>query len=346
MKRNRLLSRTEAVTSLAYAYAALFLLTSLGWTRAANGRALHPQVNDTGHSKHVERSYEKPFDPSHQTLSTSTKEVRIALKRREPCTRCPGGSRFIFEVTNKRQGTKSEFVLENETSQVDEVHILSPSKTAVIGRVLSSTSIVNVVDNETGRLIDSFYCFSPTLSENKRFIAYVKVFPAHFVEGVSAEYLVYDFTRIPQENRYSEVSLDNRIDVGLPIFPPGSLNRPGDNVAVEETQRHMLASSGFFWSRDSKKIAFADRSNGKNSVAVVDIYAGVETARVQATNISPSEVVDIDRCACADYKAHPEHAFHVSHIAYVQVNPTRIKVEFSSLSPACLKQYSLELQLP
>src|SRR2546426_10897673 len=108
MKRNRLLSRTEAVTSLAYAYAALFLLTSLGWTRAANGRALHPQVNDTGHSKHVERSYEKPFDPSHQTLmSTSTEEVRIALKRSEPCTRCPGGSRFNFVGNKKLQRTKS-----------------------------------------------------------------------------------------------------------------------------------------------------------------------------------------------------------------------------------------------
>ena len=80
MKRNRFLSRTEVVTSLAYAYAALLLVTSLGWTRAANGRALHPQVNDTGHSKHVERSYEKPFDPSHQRLmSAATEEVRIAL---------------------------------------------------------------------------------------------------------------------------------------------------------------------------------------------------------------------------------------------------------------------------
>src|SRR2546425_10756023 len=106
MKRNRLLSRTEAVTSLAYAYAALFLLTSLGWTRAANGRALHPQVNDTGHSKHVERSYEKPFDPSHQTLSTSTKEVRIALKRREPCKGCPRRNRFNLWSTHNKHVAK------------------------------------------------------------------------------------------------------------------------------------------------------------------------------------------------------------------------------------------------
>lgn len=322
---------------------ALYLMALMGWMTSAKVGSADVQVNALGEAKSIERTYDTEFNPANQRArSAETEDVRVTLKRREPCGRCPGSGRMIFEVMNKRTGTKTGFLLENETAQVDDIRIIGRSKTVVVGRVLPNTSIVNVVDQATGKLIDVFYGFSPTISKNNQIVVYVKVFPVHFVEGVSAEYLVYDFTRTPEENRGSKISLDNHTDVGLPIFPPGSTNRPGDNVAVEEPQRHTMASDGFFWSSDSKKIAFADRSNGKNSLVVVDISPGLKTPHAETTSISTPEVVDLDRCA--EYKARPEYAFHVSNISYVQANI--VKVELSSPNPACLKRDSLELQLP
>lgn len=317
----------------------------LGWMTPAKVGLADVQVNAGTGAKGIERTYDTEFNPANQrALSAETEDVRVTLKRREPCRRCPGSGRMIFEVVNKRAGTKTGFVLENETAQVDDVRIISASKTVVVGRVLPNTSIVNVVDHATGRLIDSFYGFSPATSKNNQMVVYVKVFPVHFVEGVSAEYLVYDLTRGPEENRGSKVSLDNHIDVGQPIFPPGSANRPGDNLAVEEPQRHTLGSNGFFWSGDSEKIAFADRSNGKNSVVVVDISSGLKAPAVWTKTLDAEDIVDLARCG--DYKEHPEHAFHVSEIFYPRGNNAPVIIQLSSANPACLKRHTLKLLIP
>ena len=323
----------------------VFVLATVGVSVLAGPKLPDGGMGESRSQARIERTYDSEFNPSHQrAVFAETEDVRISLKRKEECKKCPSGRRLVFEVKNKRQGTSSEFVLENEIAQVDELHAISPSKGAVIGREMCDARMVTIVEVKTGKLIDSFYCFRPSVSPNKELVAYEKLFPLHFMGGVSAEYLVYDFAHTPTENRNAKVPVDNRMAVGLPVFPPGSLNLPGDNITVDEPQRHTMASDSFFWSTDSKKIAFVDRSNAKNSFVVVDISSGVRTPIIWTKTLEADEIVDVAHCR--EYQDHPEFAFTVHAVTFDEKHTARFRLGFSSSNPACLKQRTLRLDLP
>ncbi len=73
----------------------------------------------------------------------------------------------------------------------------------------------------------------------------------------SAEYLLYDLSRSPSQNRSARVGLEESVDVGTAIYPVGWMNESGDNIGAPEIQRHGLLSR-FFWAQDSGAIVFAD----------------------------------------------------------------------------------------
>lgn len=119
---------------------------------------------------------------------------------------------------------------------------------------------VNIVDSATPALLDSFLTgYDPILSPDRRWLVYPK-FSARYTElPASTEYLMYDLSRNPAQNRpsgkFSLSPLD--VDVGVAIYPVGWKNEPGDNIGAPASQRHTKASA-FFWSPDSHAIAFAD----------------------------------------------------------------------------------------
>jgi len=246
-------------------------------------------------------------------------------------------------LVDKRNGTTHEFTLQNETAQVDELHIIKAFRIAVIGRVLANTSIVSIVNSHTGRLIDSFYCFYPTVSPDRRLVAYVKVFPAHFVEGTSAEYLLYDFELSPQENRPSSkaASLGDHMNVGFPIYPPGSLNLPSDNVLVAADKTHTIASDGFFWSKDSKMLGFADLWGRSTSVILADLSVNPHRPRI-ATKTLPWQTI-LAAGKCPEYQPDPIRALRVASMTFLDAEPTRLRLGFRFPNPACLAENSLTI---
>lgn len=334
----------KRTVSLAFRCAILCLLALLGPT-VSDLNPLGAQTVAPESAQRIERTYDSLFNPKQQgPVSTETNDVRISLKKNEPCERRPIMGCFVFEVMNKRKGTRSEFVLENEIAQVDEIHAISTSKVAVIGRVMSDVSMVTLVDVRTGKVMDSFYCFFPAVSENKQLVAYVKIFPRHFTEGVSAQYLIYDFRRTPEENRPSRVPLDDRYDVGVPVFPPGSANRPGDNIGLPETETHMWGSRGFFWSKGSQKVAFADSAHGKITLVVADISSGVKAAKVWTKDLPINEIVDLACCQGTEEGCRRlENAFHVAHITFEGEGNTRVKLQI--VPWRCLKRHTLDVQM-
>lgn len=284
------------------------------------------------------------FNPAEQRkLSAEDLRHRVTLIGREPCAKCPSVSRFVFEIRDKKGvAPKKTFVLSNETAQVDEIRLTPFGRLVVIGRVLANTSMVTLVDVRSGEVLDSFFCFSPALSPDGRFVSYVKVYPAHFTEGVSAQYVLYDFASKPQENRNGRVSLNNRIDVGLALFPPGSKNEPGDNLTVPLDKRHTMASDAFYWRRDNKTLLFADRANGENWIIVADLSAWPQPPVVRAVPLNTLDIVDMKMCQ--EFRNRAAEAFHIVGVRWLGARETL--VGFRSLSPTCLRRQSIRFSIP
>jgi hypothetical protein len=108
--------------------------------------------------------------------------------------------------------------------------------------------------------VDTFYCYWPILSPDRRWIVYEKRYPLHGVEG-SAEYLIYDLNKSAAQNR-PEGDVNNTTDVGAVIFPPGQKNVGGDNIRVPREQLHS-GLSPLYWASDSRAVLFADAIAGR-----------------------------------------------------------------------------------
>lgn len=285
---------------------------------------------------------ERPFDPARQQrLSTQDKRMVVRLSKREPCATCPSASRFTFEIQDRATKGVRTLVLENETAQIDAIHLAEGNKLAIFGRVLANTSLVTLVDTLSGKPNDSFFCFKPTLSPNGRFVAFQKVYPAHFTSGVSAQYLIYDIRATPEENRESGIPIDNRIDVGRPIFPEDAENKPGDNLNVSPEKQHTMASSEFYWSRDGKTVMFVDRAGGSNTLIRIDVSGWPKPARVSTLALETTKIVDAKRCP--NFEKRLEEAFHV--VGIVAKGDAAVTLSFRSHNPACLRQPAMTVAL-
>ena len=91
------------------------------------------------------------------------------------------------------------------------------------------------------------------ISPNQRWIAFVKMYPLHGVDG-SDQYMLYDLAKTAAGNRDGDPS-----DVGRVIFPPGHENFPGSNVDLPKSQQH-FGGTRIYWAPDSRAIAFEDRT--------------------------------------------------------------------------------------
>jgi hypothetical protein len=290
-------------------------------------------------AKKPERTYNTLFNPSSQKpVSVESRNLIISLRRSEDCSTCPAGRAFLFEVKHKQKGTIVEFHIANDTAQVDQVYVVDSERAAIVGRIQSSTSIVNLVDVNTGKVLDEFWCFDPSVSPSNRFVAYAKVFPLHFVPGVSYEYLVYDLAASPGENRTppNKGRTTDRYDVGWPVYPENLINSPNDNILARASLAHSTCTDGFFWLGKSDTVAFVDRWQGVDSLVVADVSAGVQHPRVGVYPIDTAAVVDLPGCkskvAPSDFERwseSPATLIRVTDIGVSPEDPRALRLQFS-----------------
>jgi hypothetical protein len=276
----------------------------------------------------------------------------ISLKRTEPCSTCPAQRAFLFEVKHRGNGGASEFRIANDTAQIDQAYVVNSERTAIVGRVQSSTSILNLVDVNTGKLLDEFWCFDPSISPSNRFVAYAKVFPLHFVPAVSYEYLIYDLTVTPEENRTppNRGRMGDRYDVGWPVYPESLSNSPGDNILSDQTVAHLISSDGFFWLGQTDIVAFVDRWQGANNLIIADVSRGAHEPKVGVHLLDGGKIVDMAGCrkkvAPSDFdnwSKDPASFVSVTNITLAGANPPRLRI---TLAPhPCLASNTVEVPL-
>jgi hypothetical protein len=90
---------------------------------------------------------------------------------------------------------------------IDEVCPISGGRLVVFGSVGYELKNINIIDSAKAALLDSFDGFTPAMSPNQRWLVYRKFYPFHTELPVSEEYLLYDLSKTPAQNRPSGITL-------------------------------------------------------------------------------------------------------------------------------------------
>jgi hypothetical protein len=223
------------------------------------------------------------FDPEHPTpVSYRDDLLSMQLDMSGPQLR----------VILKKNGQSAQRIsLPPEMAQVNEIRRDTARLATVIGMINSDAYEVVVLDITLARIGDTFWAYAPVLSPSGRYIAFIKFFPTHFVEGVDDRYMFYDLTRSAAQNRPAKIDASDRVDVGVTVYPPGKSNREGDNTGVDDSEVHAIASDTFFWSPNADQYFFADRYQGTLSAVRISFDANGRSA---ATSV---DIPQADLCA-------------------------------------------------
>lgn len=218
---------------------------------------------------------ESPFNPTQKkAISYHGRGLAITL--------VDGKKNLAIEVANGLQSAET-VQLPSEVVQVNEIRAASNGRAVVVGMVNGSVYEVLILDIAPTTIADRFLAYFPTVSPDGRFIAFVKFYPPHFVDGTEDHFLLYDTLRSPSENRTANaIPLSDHTNVGQPIYPRVP-NRDGDNVDVSGPKHHMMAQ-GFFWQSDSTRYAFAGDRDGEWSAFVVSVSRGMPQVRSAPLN--------------------------------------------------------------
>ena len=209
---------------------------------------------------------DKLFDPNNAEYAPSTQQGHRLELRSE-------GLRLELRVTPLGAAAYA-VMLSNGTAQVRQVRV-SGERIVVVGWMNGSlASEVTVLDRASGRLVDTFWCYEPSLSPDGRHIAFVKFFPSHFIDQWESQYRLYDLSRDAESNRPAlrdaEPS-DSRgplVDVGIALYPlvPTELDRS----EIPSGQEHERTSA-FGWSADSRRLGFVDAQAGVARLVMVQL---------------------------------------------------------------------------
>jgi hypothetical protein len=178
--------------------------------------------------------------------------------------------------------------------QIDEIDLVEGDIALLLGREGANYSVADVVGLPRGDIRDHFSCFVPVVSPTHRFLAFIKSFPGHFV-FMSDEYLIYDLTRDAPYNRLHP-SPPATSGAGLPMYPPGATNAPGDNlVSSMDSPSHIDMSGGFSWVGPDD-VAFVDLFEGESRLVSVSLSGGATAPIVRTVYLNPSELVGLQAC--------------------------------------------------
>lgn len=233
---------------------------------------------------------------------------------------------FDFEVERAGDDAKHRFsIADRNLTQLDRMHIVDPSRLLLIGRFSSGAYCMMVLELPEGRIVDRFLGRWPEVSPDNQLVAFVKFSPLR-LHDVTAVYLVYDLRKSPDSNRTYQATDELVRDeiAGLPIYPEGSRNLPGDNIGIPEERGHEISSDGFFW-LDARTLAFVDRYKGKNSLVIADLSQGLRAPRLSVREIDTRDAIDPEEVP--EYMARrPERAFRVTSISFADADREEVRL--------------------
>jgi hypothetical protein len=128
------------------------------------------------------------------------------------------------------------------------------NKIVIMSEAHGGVKTIVLLDSNATRVEDSFWCMWPSISPDRRYIAYTMVTQTNAAKAQTEFAAVYDFTKGATDNRLAWTGGDRNIDVGELLYPKQG------SVAPRSVWRRPIHSLGtkYTWSADSKEIAFSD----------------------------------------------------------------------------------------
>jgi hypothetical protein len=160
-------------------------------------------------------SAEIPPDSSPTLLSSTSADGHATIGTYSSATSDAfGNSGFQIRIVN--DSVPQERFVQSIIRRAVNVTILNPRRALIVGFATGDVSAFTVFDPSTGRVDLNVPCFSPSLSPDRRFVAFVRFFPPHFtpIAETTNIYSVLDLSKqIPTATHMQAV-------VGDRVYPP------------------------------------------------------------------------------------------------------------------------------
>ncbi len=232
---------------------------------ATNGQAAGLAAADANHRLLSERY--GPAQVAYPQVSDHGVTVRVIR-----------GKEWPLHLGVSRRGAAAKIIeLPRAMEQVAQVRIHGDRLAVQAWLGPDEQGEIAIFDLQTGQLVDEFLGYRPVFSPDNRLIAFVRFYPAHFLQSNEDQEMVYDLEASPAQNRpaYGPVvpSSEKRNmlhQAGMPLYPlaPKELGRQNANLE-DESEYHRKVSE-FAWSPDSRRVAFVDARAGAAALVVVD----------------------------------------------------------------------------
>jgi hypothetical protein len=290
-------------------------------------------LNAAGKSAKTEgQKPHRAFNPERQkSVSAESETIAVSLDHSEPCQDCPGGTAFVVSIKDTAKGTVTTATIRDQTAQVDEIFVASPTRIVVLGSANGTMRTVNILNSDTGDVVDHFLCTYPSLSKNGRFLAFVRSAPRFSApQEWSYTYLIYDLAKDPAQSR------GDAEEIGVQVYPSATARR--NEKAIDESSAHVLASEALFWLEDN--LVFVDRANRSNTLVIVDPRAETDRAKVKTKALETAKLVK----KCGESDDAPENLINVTGITFKEGSKKVAHLNFQPMGK-CLQSTTLDVSI-
>jgi hypothetical protein len=209
----------------------------------------------------------------------------------------PRGTDFVWTPTTAelrlslKDGTSKTIDLE-QADTVPQVCPIDGDRLLVFGTVRGEDGpFVWIISRKDGTKLDLLGSRSPVVSPDQQWIVYRHFYPRRS-EILTESYLLYHLSEDPAANRLPAEVPGETNPPGRQIYPVTADHAPFNNILYDPKRVHAFASESFYWSPDSKYLAFADRLvNGETDIAsIVMVRVGTKDLATYVHELNTKEM--------------------------------------------------------
>jgi hypothetical protein len=207
-----------------------------------------------------------------------------------------------LSILDKDLGGTGRIVVKEHFHSVDELRIIGIDTLCVIGELLPGYGhIISVVDLRSLEVRDTIWTSRTFAFSNlDRYLAFMRFVPKFTPPGFTPPILLYDLRKSPLENRFGHSDLDEKENLGLPVFPHENLtSRAYSPLLAEERYGY---TSPILWADDDSRFLFiavrGPAGGPYTNLLVTAIYRHDEQAwNLSEMPINLQSLVNLDRLA-------------------------------------------------
>ena len=207
-----------------------------------------------------------------------------------------------LSILDKDLGGTRHTVVKEHFHSIDELRIIGIDTLCVIGELLPGYGhIISVVDLRSLEVRDTIWTSQIFAFSNlDRYLAFVRFIPKFTPPGFTPPVLLYDLRGSPLENRFGHSALNEKEDLGLPVFPHANLTSRSYSPLLSEEEYGY--TSPILWADDDSRFLFIAVKGPAGGPLTNLLVTAVYREDVQAWNISEMSInlqslVSLDRIA-------------------------------------------------